>query len=171
MVFMAGPGSFVDRIGDKNRALALTAAQLLVFAVFTLAFIVFTRPLALKFLETKDTQQCERLIGQYGIVTQAISPFITAGQGKRRDLDGNRSEDIEVDARIRVVGIEGLSCWWRKPPGTIAERSVFLLTVFVNFILLVFVVGMLFSSIRIIRQSSVGIVERLGKFQKGRAGH
>jgi regulator of protease activity HflC (stomatin/prohibitin superfamily) len=41
-----------------------------------------------------------------------------------------------------------------------------LLTVFVNFILLVFVVGMLFSSIRIIRQSSVGIVERLGKFHK-----
>ena len=41
-----------------------------------------------------------------------------------------------------------------------------MLTVFVNFILLVFVVGMLFSSIRIIRQSSVGIVERLGKFHK-----
>jgi regulator of protease activity HflC (stomatin/prohibitin superfamily) len=42
----------------------------------------------------------------------------------------------------------------------------FLLGVFVNFIVVVFVVGMLFSSIRIIRQSSVGIVERLGKFHK-----
>ena len=41
-----------------------------------------------------------------------------------------------------------------------------MLGVFVNFIVVVFVVGMLFSSIRIIRQSSVGIVERLGKFHK-----
>ncbi len=37
---------------------------------------------------------------------------------------------------------------------------------FVNLVVVLFVIGLLFSSIRIIRQSTVGIVERLGKFHK-----
>lgn len=41
-----------------------------------------------------------------------------------------------------------------------------MLSFFVNFVVVLFVVGLLFSSIRIIRQSSVGVVERLGKFHK-----
>jgi len=41
-----------------------------------------------------------------------------------------------------------------------------LLSFFVNFVVVLFVVGLLFSSIRIIRQSTVGVVERLGKFHK-----
>lgn len=41
-----------------------------------------------------------------------------------------------------------------------------MLSFFVNFVVVLFVVGLLFSSIRIIRQSTVGVVERLGKFHK-----
>lgn len=41
-----------------------------------------------------------------------------------------------------------------------------LLGLFVNFLLVVFVLFILFSSIKIIKQSTVGIVERLGKYHK-----
>ena len=41
-----------------------------------------------------------------------------------------------------------------------------ILTVFVNVILVLFVILIAYSSIKIIRQASVGIVERLGKFHK-----
>lgn len=41
-----------------------------------------------------------------------------------------------------------------------------MLGLFVNFLLVVFVLFILFSSIKIIKQSTVGIVERLGKYHK-----
>jgi len=40
------------------------------------------------------------------------------------------------------------------------------LSVFVNIILVLFVIIIALSSIKIIRQSTVGIVERLGKYHK-----
>ena len=39
-------------------------------------------------------------------------------------------------------------------------------SVFVNILLVVFVIIIAFSSIKIIRQATVGVVERLGKFHK-----
>ncbi|MDD4776400.1 MAG: SPFH domain-containing protein, partial [Syntrophomonas sp.] len=41
-----------------------------------------------------------------------------------------------------------------------------LLTIFVNVVLVLFVILIAYSSIKIIRQASVGIVERLGKYHK-----
>ncbi|MGI6469607.1 MAG: NfeD family protein [Syntrophomonadaceae bacterium] len=110
--------ALLTALGIKTGLLLSLQAQLLVFAVFTLAFIVFTRPLALKFLETKDTpSNVNALIGQYGIVTQAISP-IHYGQAKVNGeiWTATAAEDIEVDARIRVVGIEGVKLLVEKAP-------------------------------------------------------
>ncbi|HCF70341.1 MAG TPA: hypothetical protein DER33_01900, partial [Syntrophomonas sp.] len=51
-------------------------AQLLTFAFFTLIFIIFTRPLVLKFIKTNDTiSNVNALIGQHGIVISKIAPL------------------------------------------------------------------------------------------------
>ncbi|HCF49828.1 MAG TPA: hypothetical protein DER60_06075 [Syntrophomonas sp.] len=110
--------ALLTSLGVKTGLLASLQAQLLVFAVITMAFIVFTRPLALKFLETKDTpSNVNALIGQHGIVTQEISP-IHYGQAKVNGeiWTATAEEDIDVDIRIRVIGIQGVKLIVEKAP-------------------------------------------------------
>jgi membrane protein implicated in regulation of membrane protease activity len=85
-------------------------SQLLVFAFITLVFIVFTRPLVVKLIKSNDTiSNVSALIGQHGISTTDISP-LHYGQAK---VNGEiwtavASEDIAVDTRIVVTGIDGV---------------------------------------------------------------
>ena len=84
--------------------------QLLTFALLTLIFIIFTRPLVLKFFKTTDTaSNVQALIGQHGMVISIISPM-HFGQVK---VNGEiwtaiASEKIDVDTRIEVTGIDGV---------------------------------------------------------------
>lgn len=84
--------------------------QLLTFSLLTLIFIIFTRPLVLKFFKTTDTaSNVQALIGQHGMVISIISPM-HFGQVK---VNGEiwtaiASEEIDVDTRIEVTGIDGV---------------------------------------------------------------
>ena len=84
--------------------------QLLVFAFLTLLFIIFTRPLTLKFFRTNDTvSNVNALIGQHGIATSNIEP-LHFGQVK---VNGEiwtafSGEIIEEGSRIMVTGIDGV---------------------------------------------------------------
>jgi len=85
-------------------------AELLVFALITLIFIVFTRPLVLKLVKSNDViSNVNALIGQHGICTTIISPM-NFGQVK---VNGEiwtaaAAEDIDIDVRIVVVGVDGV---------------------------------------------------------------
>jgi membrane protein implicated in regulation of membrane protease activity len=84
--------------------------QLLVFAIITLIFVVFTRPLVLKLIKSNDTHSnVNALIGQHGISTTNISP-LHYGQVK---VNGEiwtavATEEIDIDVRIVVAGIDGV---------------------------------------------------------------
>ncbi|MDD3272409.1 MAG: NfeD family protein [Syntrophomonadaceae bacterium] len=84
--------------------------QLLVFAFLTLLFIIFTRPLTLKFFRTNDTvSNVNALIGQHGVATTNIEP-LHFGQVK---VNGEiwtafSGEIIEEGSRIMVTGIDGV---------------------------------------------------------------
>jgi len=84
--------------------------QLLIFAFFTLIFIIFTRPLALKFFKTKDTiSNVKALVGQHGISTTDIKP-LQYGQVK---VNGEiwtaiSNDEIETGSRIEVIDIDGV---------------------------------------------------------------
>jgi membrane protein implicated in regulation of membrane protease activity len=84
--------------------------QLLVFAIITLIFVVFTRPLILKLIKSNDTiSNVNALIGQHGISTTKISP-LHFGQVK---VNGEiwtavATEEIDIDVRIVVTGIDGV---------------------------------------------------------------
>lgn len=84
--------------------------QLLVFAFFTLVFIIFTRPLAIKLFKTKDTvSNVKALVGQHGISTTDIKP-LQYGQVK---VNGEiwtaiSNHEIEPGTRIEVIDIDGV---------------------------------------------------------------
>lgn len=90
--------------------------QLLVFALLTLIFIIFTRPLVLKFFKTSDTaSNVDALIGQHGVVTSIITP-LQYGQAK---VNGEiwtaaASEEIDINTRIEVTGIDGVKLVVKK---------------------------------------------------------
>ena len=97
-------------VGVQVDWLGTLQLQLLLFALFSIIFIIFTRPLALKLFKSNDTiSNVEALIGQHGIATSNISA-LDYGQVK---VNGEiwtaiSSNDIEVNTRILVTGIDGV---------------------------------------------------------------
>ncbi len=88
--------------------------QMASFLVVSLVLLIFTRPLAVRFL-SKDTLKTnvDRVVGMEGVVTEEISNL--AGTGKV-SLGGNiwtaRTENeggtIPVDAVVEVLRVEGV---------------------------------------------------------------
>ena len=84
--------------------------QLFVFAVITLLFIVFTRPLVVKLVKSPNTvSNVNALIGQHGMSLTSIS-HVNYGQVK---VNGEiwtavSTEDIAENIRIVVTGVDGV---------------------------------------------------------------
>lgn len=97
-------------IGIRLEWLDTLQLQLLLFAIFTFLFIIFTRPLAVKLFKTKDTpSNVNALIGQHGISTTNLAP-LQYGQVK---VNGEiwsalSQSEIDIDTRILVTGIDGV---------------------------------------------------------------
>jgi membrane protein implicated in regulation of membrane protease activity len=97
-------------LGVSIRLLPSLESQLLVFALFTLIFIIFTRPLVMRFFKTTDTaSNVDALIGQHGLVTSRIDP-LHYGQVK---VNGEiwtaaSAEDLEPNTRVVVKAIDGV---------------------------------------------------------------
>ena len=90
--------------------------QLLVFALFTLLLIVFTRPLVVKFVKSNDkVSNVKALIGQHGITLTSIVPM-QFGQVK---VNGEiwtavAEEELEENTRVEVMGIDGVKLMVKK---------------------------------------------------------
>jgi len=90
--------------------------QLLVFALFTLLLIIFTRPLVVKFVKSNDTlSNVKALIGQHGITLTSIVPM-QFGQVK---VNGEiwtavAEEELEENTRVEVMGIDGVKLQVKK---------------------------------------------------------
>jgi membrane protein implicated in regulation of membrane protease activity len=102
--------------GVSLKLLSGLPGQLLVFALITLIFVVFTRPLILKLVKSNDTHSnVNALIGQHGISMTSISP-LNYGQVK---VNGEiwtavAAEEIEIDVRIVVTDIDGVKLVVKK---------------------------------------------------------
>lgn len=97
-------------VGVQMNWLGPLQVQLLVFALVSIIFVIFTRPLVLKLFKTNDTiSNVDALIGQHGIATTNISA-LDYGQVK---VNGEiwtaiSKSDIEANTRILVTGIDGV---------------------------------------------------------------
>lgn len=105
-----GVSALLVALGVSLNLLGTLESQLLVFAFISALMIIFTRPLVLKLFHTEDTATTiNALIGQHGITLTAIHPM-QYGQVK---LNGEiwtaaAQEEIEMDTRVVVTGIEGV---------------------------------------------------------------
>lgn len=97
-------------VGVRLEWLGSLQLQLILFALFTLIFIIFTRPLVVKLFKTQDTiSNVKALVGQYGISTTNLAP-LQYGQVK---VNGEiwtalSQSEINADTRIVVTGIDGV---------------------------------------------------------------
>lgn len=90
--------------------------QLLIFAIFTLLLIIFTRPLIMRFVKSNDkVSNVKALIGQHGITITPIVPM-QFGQVK---VNGEVwtaivEEEMEENTRVEVIGIDGVKLLVKK---------------------------------------------------------
>ena len=97
-------------VGVRLEWLGSLQLQLMLFALFTLIFIIFTRPLVVKLFKTQDTfSNVKALVGQHGISTTNLAP-LQYGQVK---VNGEiwtalSQSEIKADTRIVVTGIDGV---------------------------------------------------------------
>ena len=89
------------------------ALQVVVFLVVSVVLLYFTKPLAQKKLKIGNVKtNVDALVGEVGLVTEEIRPFDT-GQVKAAGqiwtaLAELREQSIPVDARVRIVRVEGV---------------------------------------------------------------
>ncbi len=84
--------------------------QLVLYSLFTLLLIVFTRPLVLKFFKSNDTaSNVQALIGQHGIALSRIAP-LQYGQVKVNGEIWTAISPAEIapEQRVIVTGIDGV---------------------------------------------------------------
>lgn len=102
--------ALIVAIGVRLEWLQALQWQLIIFALFTLIFIIFTRPLVVKLFKTKDTiSNVKALVGQHGICTADLKP-LQYGQVK---VNGEiwtalSQREIDVGTKILVTGIDGV---------------------------------------------------------------
>lgn len=87
--------------------------QLIVFAVLSLVFLVFTAPVARKhFMRQPEKTNVESLVGMIGVVTDAIDNLKSEGtvslNGQEWSARSESGENIEKDCRVSVVSISGV---------------------------------------------------------------
>lgn len=102
--------ALIVALGISMGLLSNLESQLLVFAVLTLIFIIFTRPLVLRFVKTENTvSNVKALIGQHGVTLTEIKP-LQYGQAK---VNGEvwtvfADQEIPADTRVEVIGVDGV---------------------------------------------------------------
>ena len=90
--------------------LPTTEIQLLIFALLTILLVIFTRPLMVKLIRTREVpSNVKALVGQKGVSVEKIMP-LHFGQVK---LNGEiwtavSSEEIDSGSLVEVIDIEGV---------------------------------------------------------------
>lgn len=96
--------------GVKLSLLNTLEIQLLVFAFITLLFVIFGRPIIMKFIKTNErVSNVDALIGQHGITLTELKP-LEQGQVKLKGevWTAVSDEEIAADTRVEVKAVEGV---------------------------------------------------------------
>jgi membrane protein implicated in regulation of membrane protease activity len=93
--------------------------QVILFIISSTVLLIFTRPVAAKYLNTRiKPTNADRLVGEKGVVIEAIDTVNGKGQVRvlgqvwsARSADGS---DIGIDMKVEVQGISGVKLIVRK---------------------------------------------------------
>jgi membrane protein implicated in regulation of membrane protease activity len=88
-------------------------AQVIVFGVITIFFIIFTRPLVLKFFKTNEVKSnVDALIGRTGVVTMEIAPPQAGQVNLQGQIWTARSKQkVGQDASVVIRSVEGVTLY------------------------------------------------------------
>lgn len=88
------------------------AIQFVVFLSSSIVLLLFTRAIAVKYLKIGATKtNVYALIGQVGLVIERIDPLRYGQINVKGQIWGAKSsndEEIEVDTRVQIEGIDGV---------------------------------------------------------------
>ena len=89
------------------------SAQVIVFGVITIFFIIFTRPLVVRVFKTKDVKSnVDALIGLTGIVTMEIIPPESGQVKLQGEIWTARSDQrLNQDSLVQVRSVEGVTLY------------------------------------------------------------
>lgn len=97
-------------LGTELQILKSPISQIMTFVILTLLFVIFTRPLVVKMIKTRDVKSnVDSLIGQIVVVTRDIAP-LEMGEAKiYGEVWTARSDHfIPAGSRARVTAVEGV---------------------------------------------------------------
>ncbi|MGE5372095.1 MAG: NfeD family protein [Solirubrobacterales bacterium] len=85
--------------------------QLTVFSVITILLIYFTRPIALRFMRTREVQSnVNALVGQTGTVVLEIAPLTTGQVRVGGEIWTARADTLMAPGeQMTVIGVEGVT--------------------------------------------------------------
>ncbi|MGE5455006.1 MAG: NfeD family protein [Methylocystaceae bacterium] len=104
-------GAAVIALLAKINLVTQLPVQLVIFSLISLLLIIFTRPLLVRALGTRDTKSnVDALIGRQGVVIEAINPLTGEGQVK---LDGEiwsvrAANPLAVGTLVVVEAVQGV---------------------------------------------------------------
>lgn len=89
------------------------SAQVIVFGVITIFFIIFTRPLVVRLFKTNEVKSnVDALIGLTGIVTMEIIPPESGQVKLQGEIWTARSEQrLSQDSLVKVRSVEGVTLY------------------------------------------------------------
>ena len=92
---------------------ASVVVQIVVFLVVSIVFLVFTRPILMKFFNQKrERTNAESLIGQKALVLEKIDSMYATGRvivnGMEWSAKTEDAEAIEADSVVLIKGIQGV---------------------------------------------------------------
>lgn len=87
--------------------------QVVVFLVVSIVLLIYTRPIATKYLKLgKEKTNVEAISGQEGLVVEAIDNVLGKGQvkigGQIWSAKSENGEDIPKDAEVLVLAVKGV---------------------------------------------------------------
>lgn len=87
--------------------------QIVVFLVVSIALLIYTRPIATKYLKLgKEKTNVDAVIGQIGVVIERIDNVMGKGQvkigGQIWSAKSENKEDIPKDMEVEVIEVKGV---------------------------------------------------------------
>ena len=141
--------------------------QLLLFFGVSVVLLIFTRPLAVRYMNKGvEKTNAESLLGKRAVVIQPVNNLAQTGQVRINDIEwtartADDGEEIPTGAVVEIEEIRGVKLIVKE----ISKEGKIMGGVVVLLVVIVLVLWVLASCIRIVPQAYAVVLERLGAYK------
>ena len=141
--------------------------QLLLFFGVSVVLLIFTRPLAVRYMNKGvEKTNAESLLGKRAVVIQPVNNLAQTGQVRINDIEwtartADDGEEIPTGAVVEIEEIRGVKLIVKE----LSKEGYIMGGVVVLLVVIVLVLWVLASCIRIVPQAYAVVLERLGAYK------